>query len=65
MEITKYRECWLGKFNGHLDNPLEKANGNTQMLRHMVHHYQTKNEIFNIKVKEMQNKLKETLKDTN
>lgn len=42
-----------------------KYNIDNQLLRHMAHHYQTINMICNIKLKQLENKLKETLKDIN
>lgn len=62
MKINEDGEYWIYKVNGHLDKLLDKANMDSQMLRHMAHHYQTRNKICNIKVKQMKNRLKETLK---
>lgn len=62
MEINRDKEYWLGKFNGHLEKLLDKANRDNQLLRDMAHHYQTRNKICNIKVNQMQNKLKKTLR---
>lgn len=58
-------EYWLDKVNDHLENLLEKSNRDNQLPRHMAHHYQTRNMICSIKVKQLKNKLKETLKDQN
>jgi len=63
LEINEDKEYSLGKVNGHLEKLLEKANRNNQPLRHMDHHYQTRNMICNIKLKQMKNKLMETLKE--
>ena len=65
MEINENKEYWLDKVNGHIEKLLDKAKRDNQMLRHTAHHYQTKKRICNIKVKQMQNKLKETLKGKN
>ena len=60
-EIDEDREYWLGRVNNHLEKLLHKANRDNKMMRHMAHHYYTINKVCNIKYKEMQNKLKETL----
>ena len=65
LEINKDREYLLDKVNEHLEMILEKGNRDNQLLRHMAHHYQTKNMICNVKLKWLENKLKETLKDKN
>jgi len=49
--------------NEHLENLLEEANKDNQMLRHMAHHYQAQNMIANVKVKQLKNNLNETQKD--
>ena len=51
LEINEDREYWLDKVNDHLENILEKANKDNHLLRHMAHHYQTRNMICNIKLK--------------
>ena len=63
LETNENREYWLDKVNDHLEQLLEKSNMDNQPLRHITHHYQTKNMICNIKLKQLKNKLKETLKD--
>ena len=49
--------------NEHLEKLLEMENTGNQLLRHMVHHYQAQNMIANVKVKLLENKLKEAKKD--
>ena len=61
-EIKDDREAWLERVKIHLDKLLMKANRENQILRHMAHHYQTWNKIFNIKVKQMKDKLKKVRK---
>ena len=65
LQINEDREYWLSKVNDHLENILDKSNRDNQLLRHMAHHYHTRNMISNIKLKQLKNKLKEILKDKN
>ena len=46
-----------------MEKILEKENRDNQLLRHMAHHYQAQNMIANVKVKQLENKLKEAKKD--
>lgn len=61
MEINENREVWLDRLNRHLENLLHKANKDNQILRHMADHYNARNKICNVKVKQLHDKLKETL----
>ena len=63
LEINEDKEYWLDKVNDHLEKLLDKDSKDNQLLRHMAHHYQTRNMICNIKLKQLKNKLKETLKE--
>lgn len=63
LEVHQDNEYWLNRVNEHLEKLLEKANRDNQLLRHMVHHYQAQNMITNVKVKQLENKLKEAKKD--
>lgn len=63
LEVHKEKEYWLNRVNEHLEKILRKENRDNQMLRHMVHHYQAQNMIANVKVKQLENKLKEAKKD--
>lgn len=65
LDISEEREYWIAKVNGHLEKLLNKSNRDNQLLRHIDHHYQTRNMICKIKLKQMKNNLKETLKDKN
>ena len=65
LGINEDREYWLDKVNDHLEKLLDKANKDNHLLRHTAHNYQTRNTICNIKLKQLKNKLKETLKDKN
>jgi len=65
LKINEDRQYWLSKVNDQLEQLLDKANRDNQPLRHMAHHYQTSNIICNIKLKQLKNKLKETLKNKN
>jgi len=65
LKVNEDRKYLLDKVNDHLGKLLDKANRDNQLLRHMAHHYQAKNMICNIKVKQLENKLKEALKDQN
>ena len=49
--------------NEHLENLLENSNRDNQILINMVHHYQAQNMIANVKVKQLENKLKEAKND--
>ena len=63
LEVNQDREYWLNRMNEHLENLLENASRDNQLLRHMVHHYQAQNMIANVKVKQLENNLKEAKKD--
>ena len=63
LEVHHDKEFWLNRVNEHLDKLLEKENKDNQFLRHMAHHYQAQNMIANVKVKQLENKLKEAKKD--
>jgi len=49
--------------NEHLEKLLEKENKDNELLRHMAYHYQAQNMIANVKVKQLENKLKEAKND--
>ena len=61
-EIEEDRENWLDMVNLHLEKLLQKANRDNKIIRHMAHHYRTRNKICNIRVKQMKTRLKEALK---
>ena len=61
MEINENREVCLDRVKIHLESLLHKKNKDNQMLRHMVDHYHTRNRICNVKVKQLWDKLKQTL----
>jgi D-hexose-6-phosphate mutarotase len=63
LEVHHDKEFWLNRVNEHLEKLLEKENMHNQLLRHMAHHYQAQNMIANVKVKQLENKLKEAKKD--
>lgn len=63
LDMNQDKEYWLNRVNQHLGKLLEKANRDNKFLRHMVHHYQAQNMIANVKVKKLENKLKEAKKD--
>jgi hypothetical protein len=63
LEVHQDKEYWLNRVNEHLEKLLEKENRDNQLLRHMAHHYQAQNMIANVKVKQLENKLKEAKKD--
>jgi len=65
LEINEDREYWIDKVKKHLEKLLDEENGDNRLLRHMADHYQIKNMICNIMLKQLKNKLKETLKDKN
>jgi len=65
LEVNQDREYWLDKVNSHLEKLLKKANRDNRLLRHMELHYQAQNMICNVKVKQLENKPKEALKDQN
>ncbi len=46
-----------------MEKLLEKENRDNQLLRHIAHHCQAQNMIANVKVKQLENKLKEAKKD--
>ena len=61
MEINENREVWLDRVKIQLEKLLHKANKDNQMLSHMANHYHTINKICNVKVKQLWDKLKETV----
>lgn len=63
LEVNQDKEYWLNRVNEHLEKLLEKENMDNQLLRHMDHHYQAQNMIANVKLKQLENKLKEAKKD--
>lgn len=62
LESHQDKEYWLNRVNEHLEKLIEKANIDNQLLKHVVHHYQTQNMIANVKMKQLENKLKEAKK---
>ena len=65
LEASQEKEYWLNKLNENMEKLLEKSNRDNQLLRHMAHHYQAQNMSCNVKVKQLENKLKEAQKDQN
>ena len=63
LKVHQDKEYWLSSVNEHLEKLLEKANRDNQLLRHMAHHYQAQNMIANVKVKQLENKLKKAKND--
>ena len=61
-EIEDDRETWLERVNLHLEKLLQKANRDNQMIRHMAHHYRTRNKICNRRVRNMKARLRRALK---
>ncbi len=61
-EIEENRETWLYRVNFHLEKLLRKANEDNQIIKHMAHHYRTRNKICNIRVKQMKTRLEQALK---
>ena len=51
MVINEKREPWLDKANHHLENILEKENGDNDILRRKVKHYAKKEKISKAKLK--------------
>lgn len=64
-ELEKEKENWLGSVNEHLEMILKKADKGTNLERHMERHYFIKNQICNIRVRNMKMKLKKTLNKLN
>ena len=61
VEIEKNKEFWLDNVNFHLDKLLKRAKKNNKMKWHMAMHYCTRNNIFQIRIKKLKKKLKQTL----
>jgi hypothetical protein len=61
VEIEKDREYWFDRVNFHLEKLIKRANRNKNLQRHMAMHYYTRNEVFQIKIKQVNKKLKKTL----
>ena len=47
--------------NDHLEKLLKRTNKNTNLQRHMVRHYSTRNMFSHIRVRNMKNRLSQTL----
>ena len=62
QEIEHGRETWIKRVNIHLEGLLKKANRDKNMLRHMAHHYITRNKICNMRIKKLKARLRRALK---
>jgi hypothetical protein len=60
-EIEKDREYWFDRVNFHLEKLLKRENRNNNLQRHMAMHYYTRNKVFQIRIKQVKKKLKQTL----
>ena len=60
-EINDDREVWLEKVNIYFEKILHKAKKDDEMLRHIPDIYNTRNKICNIGIKQLKDKLKQTL----
>jgi hypothetical protein len=61
VEIEKDREYWFDTVNCHLEKLLKRENMNKNLQRHMAMHYYTRNKVFQIRIKQVKKKLKQTL----
>ena len=61
MEINEDREFWLEKVNFHLYNLLEMANRDKNLQKKRTIHYYTRNQVAKVILKQLKEKLKETL----
>lgn len=61
MEINEDREFWIEKVKFHLENLLDKANKDNELQNKMAIHYYTRNQVTKVKIKQLKEKLKETL----
>lgn len=51
MEINEDKDFWLEKLNFHLENLLDKANGNNKLQKKIAIHYYTRNQVAKVKIK--------------
>lgn len=58
MRKTEY---WLDRVNGHLEKLLKRDKRDKKFQRHMATHYYIENQVYKVKVKQLKEKLKETL----
>ena len=61
VEINEDKEFWLDKANFHLEKLLDKANMDNKLQKKMEIHYYTRNQVAKVKIKQLKDKLKETL----
>ena len=59
MEINEDKELWISRVNEHLDKLLKKAKRDNKLQRHMANHYQTRDAISQIRLKQLKKRLKE------
>lgn len=60
-EVEDDRETWLYRVNIHLEKLLHKAKKDNKMLKNFSNRYIKRNKFFNIKLKQLQEKRKQTL----
>ena len=60
-EVEDDREIWLDRVNLHLEKLLHKVKKDNKMLRNMSKRYITRNKIYNIKLKQLEEKQKQNL----
>jgi len=61
MEINENKNFWLDKVNFHLEKLLDKVNKSNKLQKKMAIHYYTRNQVSKVKIKQLKEKLKETL----
>ena len=61
MKINEDKELLLEKFNFHLENLLDKANKDNKFQNKISIHYYTSNQVAKVKIKQLKEKLKETI----
>ena len=62
QEIEADHKSWLERVNIHLENLLEKAKKEKNMLRHMANHYWARNHVCKARIKILKAKLKKASK---
>ena len=60
-EVEDDKVVWVDIVSLHLEKLLHKANKDNEMLKHMANRYITRNNICNIRIKQLKKKHKQTL----
>ena len=59
MDIKDDRGLWISRVNEHLENIFKKDKKDNKLQRHMTNHYRTRDTISQIRLKQVNKRLKE------